>query len=56
MKHDNYDQNETIQISRLGEDKFRLFYEAENYEYVCSGEELLEELEAHIYLKKFYTL
>lgn len=53
QKHGNYDQNETIQISRLGEDEFRLFYEAENYEFVCSGEELLEELEAHIYLKKF---
>lgn len=53
QKHDDYDQNEEIQLSRIDEDTFRLFYEAENYEFVGSKEEVLEELSEHLDLKKF---
>ena len=53
MKHDNYDQSEMIQITRLGEDTFRLFYEAENYEFVGTHDEVIEELSEHLDLKKF---
>jgi RNase P/RNase MRP subunit p30 len=53
VKHSDYDKDEMIQLSRLGEDKYRLFYEAENYEFIATKEEVLEELSEHMELKKF---
>ncbi len=53
QKHDNYDKNETIHIERVSEEWYRLFYEAENYEFFGDKEEVLEELSEHLELKKF---
>lgn len=53
QKHGDYDKNETIHIERIDEEMFRLFYEAENYEFVGDKEEVLEELSEHLELKKF---
>lgn len=53
LKHDDYDKSEMIQLTRLGEDEYRLFYESENYEFIATKEEILEELSEHMELKKF---
>ena len=53
QKHDDYDKNETIHIERVSEEWYRLFYEAENYEFFGDKEEVLEELSEHLELKKF---
>lgn len=53
LKHDNYDASEMIQITRLEEDLYRLFYESENYEFLGTHDEVIEELSDHISLKKF---
>lgn len=53
MKHDKYDKNETIHIERIDEKLFRLFYEAENYEFVGTHDEVIAELSEHLELKKF---
>lgn len=53
QKHDDYDKSEMIQITRLDEEQFRLFYEAENYEFVGTHDEVIEELSEHLALKKF---
>ena len=53
QKHGDYDKNETIHIERVSEEWYRLFYEAENYEFFGDKEEVLEELSEHLELKKF---
>lgn len=53
MKHSNYDQNETIQLSRLGEDMYRLFYESENFEFIGTKEDVIAELGEHMELKNY---
>ncbi len=53
MKHSDYNKIEMIQITRLDEENFRLFYEAENYEFVGTHDEVIEELSEHLALKKF---
>lgn len=52
MKHDNYDASETIQLTRLGEDEFRLLYEAEGWEFTGTHEEVVAELSDHMELKR----
>ena len=53
MKHSDYDKSEMIQITRLKEDLYRLFYESENYEFLGTHDEVIEELSGHLALKKF---
>ena len=51
IKHDNYDNPCHITISKHEEDDlYTLRYEDEDYEYLCSKEELLEELSEHLNL------
>ena len=53
IKHDDYDKSETIKITRVDEDNYILLYEAENYEFFGTKDEVLEELGEHLELKKF---
>lgn len=53
MKHDNYNETEMIQLTRMGEDMYRLFYEAENYEFIGTKEDVIAELGEHMENKKF---
>ncbi len=53
QKHANYDKNEQIDVERISENEYRLFYEAENYEFVGTYKEVMDELGEHLLLKKF---
>lgn len=48
IKHTDYDNPCKITITKAGEDNYILEYEQESYTYVCSKEELLEELGEHL--------
>lgn len=52
QQHGDYDAEEKIVLTRYGEDDFSVFYEAEDFSLRGSGEEILEELREHIFLKK----
>lgn len=52
MKHDNYDNPCKITLYKKPDGDYLLRYDSENYELLCSEEELLEEIQEHINLMK----